>query len=80
MTFSTCNRQDAPFWLVWSPTGANPPRYQHDSRESAEREAERLAHAHPGKTFYVVEPRYSVNAGPRRITYVPPVEDEEVPF
>lgn len=79
MTFATCNRQAAPFWLVWCPTGSTPPRFQHDSRESAEREAELLAHTHPGKTFYVVEPRYSVNTGPHRVTYVAPL-DEEVPF
>lgn len=77
MTFSTCNRQAAPFWLVWCPTGSRPPRYLHYSRESAEQEADRLAHTHPGKTFFVVETRYSVNVGAQRITYINP---DEVPF
>lgn len=80
MTFSTCNKQAAPFWLLWCPTVTNPPRFQHDTYESAEREAERLACIYPGNTFYVVEPRYSVNTGPQRITYVAPIDDEELPF
>jgi len=67
------------FWLVWCPTGATPPRFRHPTQESAEREAERLAATHPGKTFFVLEPRYSVNCGPRRVSYVP-LDHDEVPF
>jgi hypothetical protein len=44
------------FWLIWSPTGLRPPKYRHGSPESAVREAERLAHQHPGQEFVVLEP------------------------
>ena len=67
-----------PFWLVWSPTGSAPPRYRHASKQSAVTEAERLARAHPGQLFVVLEPI----AGRRvdnmvRTTYV---DDKEIPF
>jgi hypothetical protein len=47
--------QADPFWLVWSPTGSNPPQYRHPSEEGAEQEAERLARAHPGSEFIVLQ-------------------------
>jgi|HubBroStandDraft_2_1064218.scaffolds.fasta_scaffold14614_3 hypothetical protein len=43
------------FWLVWSPTGARAPRFRHPSEQSATTEAERLARAHPGQLFVVLE-------------------------
>jgi hypothetical protein len=43
------------FWLVWSPTGVRPPKYRHASEQSAVTEAERLAQAHPGQLFVVLE-------------------------
>jgi hypothetical protein len=43
------------FWLVWSPTGEKPPHYRHTSAESARAEAARLARAHRGERFFVVE-------------------------
>lgn len=42
------------FWFVWNPNGHNP-KYQHNSEASATAEAERLARAHPGETFVVLE-------------------------
>ena len=42
------------FWLVWNPQGSNP-RYQHNSRQDAETEAERLALQCPGHAFFVLE-------------------------
>lgn len=42
------------FWLVWNESGY-PPRYRHDTEESAVREAERLARVNPGQNFYVLE-------------------------
>jgi hypothetical protein len=51
------------FWLVWVQPGADKPfgsgatnpTTTHTTRDSAEREAERLADANPGRVFYVVE-------------------------
>lgn len=71
--------QEVDFWLVWSPQGTHPPRFQHTSLESAEREAERLAAAHPAKQFYVVEPRYEVTSLLTRIRHEQPLV-EEIPF
>jgi hypothetical protein len=48
-------QNESAFWLVWSPTGQKPPSYSHASIESARAEAERLAIAHPGKVFVVLE-------------------------
>ncbi|MBO29517.1 MAG: hypothetical protein CML61_12320 [Rhodobacteraceae bacterium] len=40
------------FWVV---KGNGPATFQHDTREQAEREAERLARQNPGRKFYVLE-------------------------
>lgn len=42
------------FFIVWSPTGAKPPKHRHDDYIAAVREAERLATANPGAEFYVM--------------------------
>ncbi|TAM23390.1 MAG: hypothetical protein EPN60_15075 [Nevskiaceae bacterium] len=44
-----------PYWLVWAPTGSRPPACRHASVESATAEAERLARAHPGQQFVVLQ-------------------------
>lgn len=46
--------QDKPFFLVWSPAGIHPPTYRHLGHGSAQTEAQRLAHLHPGETFFVL--------------------------
>lgn len=46
--------QNRKFWLIWSPTGEQSPRYRHDSRIDARIECERLAREHPGKEFFVL--------------------------
>lgn len=43
------------FWLVWSPSGAMPPKFKHYNEDGATYEAARLARAHPGQTFVVLE-------------------------
>lgn len=43
-----------PFWVVWRMDGGAP-TYKHESRQSAELEAERLARNHRGSTFVVLE-------------------------
>jgi len=46
----TSNRK---FWMI---TGeGNLPRVRHETEEQAQREADRLARANPGKKFYVLE-------------------------
>ena len=42
------------FWLVWSPTGAAPPRHRHDTYAEAKREAERLAECSGRAEFFVL--------------------------
>ena len=42
------------FWIVWNPEGG-PPRFRHDTKKSAEEEADRLAINYPGHTFIVME-------------------------
>ncbi|QCP50176.1 hypothetical protein FAZ95_13900 [Trinickia violacea] len=49
------NPTENAFWLVWSPTGARPPKHRHLSERSAIQEAERLAREHPGELFVVLE-------------------------
>lgn len=43
-----------PFWMVWNPQGYNPTR-EHETLESAQREAERLARQCRGQNFVVLE-------------------------
>ena len=42
------------FFLVWSPTGARPPKYRHPLRAVAQAEAERLARENPTHEFFVL--------------------------
>ena len=42
------------FWMVYAPDGGAPTR-EHDHSDLAETEAQRLARAHPGRTFVVLE-------------------------
>jgi hypothetical protein len=49
------NREEIPFWLVWSPAG-RAPVFRHASRQTAEIEARRLADLSPGSSFFVLAP------------------------
>lgn len=49
-------QKEQAFWLVWSPTGATPPKFRHPTEQSAVQEAERLAIVNPGTLFVVLEP------------------------
>lgn len=40
------------FWMV---SGDGPSRFRHETQLDAEREADRLARAHPGQAFFVLE-------------------------
>ena len=59
------------FWMVYG-IGQQEPRYKHPTLESAEREAQRLAKAHPGIRFVVLEAKsgFQVQEPVQRITYV----------
>lgn len=48
------NEQRERFWIVWCPTGSEPPTYRHVAYDHAVREAERLARIVKGKEFYVM--------------------------
>ena len=67
-----------PFWLVWSPNGDRPPSVRHPSEDAALQEANRLADAHPGREFYVMQPTLQV-VSQRRFTTRYSVDDG-VPF
>lgn len=56
---------EPPFFLVWR-EGGDAPVKQHRNVTAAENEAERLAIAHPGSTFYVLIP--SCRVVERRVT------------
>lgn len=43
------------FWIVWSPDTTCTPTVKHETKEAAEKEAERLATMHRGKRYYVLE-------------------------
>lgn len=42
------------FWMVWNPA-RNAPTCKHESLDSAEREAKRLARINPDEQFFVLE-------------------------
>lgn len=42
------------FWMVWR-EGSSQPKYKHDTKQSAEKEAERLSRQNPGERFYVLK-------------------------
>lgn len=46
--------EQKPFWMVYG-AGQRAPEYRHDTRESAENEAKRLARFNPGIRFFVLE-------------------------
>lgn len=43
------------FCIVWNPDGMRPPRFRHDTADSAKKEAIRLGTENPGQTFHVLE-------------------------
>ncbi len=47
-------------YIVWSPTGPNPPSVKHPCVEEARAESRRLAAAHPHQQFFVMRAVESV--------------------
>jgi hypothetical protein len=73
----------APFWLVWNENGY-PPRYRHETKDSAQAEAARLASSRPGQEFHVLACMATVRTSldivgeefdPRRSKPIPVAED-----
>lgn len=65
------------FWLVWNPRGDQPQR-KHDTKASAEKEAERLARANRGERFIVLQSIIELVVDDvRRIEHA---ENSELPF
>jgi hypothetical protein len=68
--------QDDKFWIVWSPTGAKPPRHRHLTFADAMGEAERLAVANPGHEFFALGAEASVcSVEMHRVEYI-----DRIPF
>lgn len=65
------------FWLVWCPRGGSPTR-QHDSRESAKAESERLARMNRGQRFIVL--RSESECVVDDVQHITHEEDDGIPF
>lgn len=67
------------FYLVWNPESF-PPKFRHDTREAAHREAERLAQQNKGAEFFVLH-AVSVSRTPKPVeTTIFDGYDPELPF
>lgn len=67
------------FWLVWNPDGG-PPTHRHDTEDSAEAEAERLARAHPGARFFVMQAVALRTMDAMQRVRLCPGADDDMPF
>ena len=70
------------FYLVWNESGF-PPRFRHQTRHDAQREAERLATMTKGQSFYVLH-AVSVSSTPKPVETISldghGVDDDGLPF
>ena len=55
MSIVTITPRESYAYLVWRKSKGRPPRFRHETRAEAEAEAARLALAHPGATFLVLQ-------------------------
>ena len=71
------------FYLVWNGEYGFPPRHRHPTRLDAQHEAERLAKANKGQSFYVLH-AVSVSSTPKPVETVSldghGVDDDGIPF
>lgn len=67
------------FWMVWNPAG-RPPTHRHDTRASADAEAERLANANPGQRFYVLKSMAGLEAASPKLRKVKMTNGDGIPF
>lgn len=74
----TENPEKYQFWMVWH-EGGGKPHYQHNSKQSALDEAERLAKLTPGECFFVLKATAGVIASEPDVKRVKFIEDL-IPF
>ena len=67
------------FWVVWNPNG-NSPVVKHWEKESADREAERLASVNPGNRFYVLKSVSAVKSRAVEIERIKLEKSDNIPF
>lgn len=65
-----------PFFMVYG-LGQGAPNCTHDTFESAETEAKRLANLHPGIRFYVLA---TVGVAEKLTVHFRKIESDEIPF
>jgi hypothetical protein len=65
------------FWLVWCPQGGSPTR-EHETRDSARRESDRLARMNRGRRFIVL--RSESECVVDDVQHIEHEDWEEVPF
>ena len=67
-----------PFYIVWNPQGPHAPREKHPAASIAKGEAKRLALAHPGQTFFVMQATMSARTSePVEIVHF---DTDSIPF
>jgi hypothetical protein len=66
------------FWIVWSPTGTQPPRYRHTSEGDAIREAVRLAREKQSTEFFVCKASHRAVSRDVDLTYL--ATGDDIPF
>ena len=69
-----------PFYIVWCPSCPTPPRARHDTRDSAEREAARLARLNRGSEFFVMRAITSTRAADLEVVEFAPHDISEIPL
>lgn len=67
------------FWMVWNPQGHAPTR-DHATRQSAEREADRLARVNRGQRFIVLQSVSERVVDDVQVIAHVPDGDDELPF
>lgn len=68
------------FWCVWEPHYGTP-TVKHCDKATAVQEARRLAAAHPGRVFHLMEAQASYQKVDIAVTELqPPPEAEDIPF
>lgn len=72
------SKPEEAFWIVWCPTGRDPPKKRHPGYAEAHAEAQRLANSAPGATFYVLKAASVVRHCTTVTTEL--VNPDEIPF
>ena len=67
------------FWCVWEPHYGTP-TVRHCSKETAIKEARRLAADHPGRVFHLMEAMASYQKVDIAVTELQPRPEADIPF